>query len=238
MHITPRASVMISCGSRGCRLLQQQQRHHPNGFIAQIRRRYLSNNEKVAKGGTETAASDNGPKISAAATNAASTLSSVSEPWNSGSILLLLGFGGVSIMAYEYYLGVVERTDANKMMQEIKETTAIRRHKLMFENKDKPALYQGRITTVYKHMGGSHGLRKAKQDDVVDILQENVGPHGIYNLCRLYDDKKKKPENPEQGRTVKSIGWYPMKYIEKIEEPEEIVEEKPARSGWKRFFGF
>ena len=46
--------------------------------------------------------------------------------------------------------------------------------------------------------------------DVVDILEEQIGAGGTYNLCRLVRQEEGKKE------VVVSVGWYPMSCLEKV----------------------
>jgi hypothetical protein len=54
-------------------------------------------------------------------------------------------------------------------------------------------------------MGGVYGLMGVKEGDILDVLEEGVGPDKFYNLCR---------QNDENGKPV-AIGWYPSVYTSK-----------------------
>jgi len=96
------------------------------------------------------------------------------------------------------------------MVGVLSEETRQKRQALLEEGKDKPALYNCVVKESYK-MGGSHGLEDVKVNDIVEILQEGVGPGGSYHLCRTRD---------QEGNVV-SIGWYPIGFMEK-EKPSSL----------------
>ena len=52
-------------------------------------------------------------------------------------------------------------------------------------------------------------MKHARVSDVVEVLEENVGPKNdkLYHLCR----KK------TQDGQVMSIGWFPIRFLEKID---------------------
>lgn len=58
--------------------------------------------------------------------------------------------------------------------------------------------------------------------DVVEVLQEGVGPDRSYNLCRL-------PADPEHGVGVGTLlatdtyGWFPTRWLQKLDHYEAIV---------------
>mmetsp|Transcript_10911 Transcript_10911/g.13133 ORF Transcript_10911/g.13133 Transcript_10911/m.13133 type:complete len:182 (+) Transcript_10911:175-720(+) len=57
---------------------------------------------------------------------------------------------------------------------------------------------------------GSKSLTNVQIGEAVDVLEEGVGPDGMYNLCRTCPQDKKSSMNA-------SIGWFPMSCLEKIE---------------------
>ena len=78
------------------------------------------------------------------------------------------------------------------------------------EESSKPSLFQCRVMAVPKYFDGTKSLMGVEVGDVVDVLEEQVGPGGTYNLCRLVRQNDKKQES------VISVGWYPMGCLEKV----------------------
>ena len=124
--------------------------------------------------------------------------------WDSGSLLIALGWTGLAVFALDRYLQYTDRQDAMNMVGMLSEESRQKRQVLLEEWKDKPTLYKCIVKESYK-MGGSHGLKDVQVNDIVEVLQEGVGPGESYHLCRTRD---------EEG-SVKSIGWYPIAFMEK-----------------------
>ena len=78
------------------------------------------------------------------------------------------------------------------------------------EESSKPSLFQCRVMAVPKYFDGTKSLMGVEVGDVVDILNEQIGPGGTYNLCRLVRQEEGKKE------VVVSVGWFPMSCLEKI----------------------
>lgn len=86
------------------------------------------------------------------------------------------------------------------------------RQTLQQEWQDKPALFLVKAIIKYQ-MGGTMGLRNVTVGDVLQVLQENVGPNQGYYLCCTRND---------DGEMI-SIGWYPTSFVEKIHEEKVIT---------------
>jgi len=78
-------------------------------------------------------------------------------------------------------------------------------------DKDNLALFQCTIRRKPKFFDGTRSLMNVEVGDVVDVLEESVGPEGMYNLCRT---------RRESGESKKSIsqneGWFPTTCLEKM----------------------
>lgn len=115
-----------------------------------------------------------------------------------------MGGAGIALLVVDRVLQYLDRREATHMMAYMKEEQAQKQHQLMDEYKDAPALFECTIKVVYR-MGGTHGLKDAREGEVVQVLKEGVGPQGHYNLCRRID---------EAGNVV-AVGWYPIGFMEK-----------------------
>ena len=116
-----------------------------------------------------------------------------------GTPLIAFGWTLVGIL-------LVDRLLQYRQAREVQETIGIlegegttSRSDLFAQWSDRPALFQCVIRQT-SQLGGSNMLHHVKEGDVVDVLEEGVGPERIFNLCR----------------NEKSIGWYPMRYMEKL----------------------
>ena len=124
--------------------------------------------------------------------------------WNSGTILMGLGGAGIALLVIDRTLQYFDRQEAKQIMASIQEEQAQKQIALFDKHKNTPSLFECTVKIAYK-MGGTHGLKDVKEGQVVQVLEQAVGPQGHYNLCRTVD---------EQGNPV-SIGWYPISYLEK-----------------------
>lgn len=129
--------------------------------------------------------------------------------WSNGNVLIYLGWTGISVLLVDQYLQMTQKeTDesAEDMVRVIQQESARIKMKLYQQYKDAPALYRATVTHEYKGMGGSHGLQNVQVGEVVEILQENVGPDRHYHLCRTTHGY------------YQQIGWYPVPYLQADEE--------------------
>ena len=125
--------------------------------------------------------------------------------WKSGNLLIYVGWMGLALLVLDRYLQHAERLEANEMIAAIVDETKQKRLQLYEEWGDKPLKFRCKLHEDYS-MGGSHGLEGVEKNDVLEVLQEGVGPGGYYHLCRTTD----------KDGTIKSVGWYPISYLTKI----------------------
>jgi hypothetical protein len=79
-----------------------------------------------------------------------------------------------------------------------------------------PSLDGTKMLTRTRVRGSSGGInRNIQMNDVVEILEAGIGPNQDYHLCRLRQQKKS-DKNSETGTASAAIGWYPIKFLEKI----------------------
>ena len=159
-----------------------------------------------------------------------SSSSSWRSAWQSGTILLTIGWTGLALLVLDRYLQYQqfsERLDAAAMVQTMEEEIRREKFRLHQEWHDKPVLFYAVIRREYKQMGGSHGLRGAHVGDVVEILDEGVGPERAYNVCRL---RGRAEEGGVAGVGEDQIGWFPVAFMEKVPPPTE------KKSIWRRMF--
>ena len=141
-------------------------------------------------------------------------ISWLGRSWRNGNILLGIGYTGLVLFGIDLYLQYIqnlEKRSSYQIMVALQEETAIKRREIYEQYKNHPTLYQCIVQTEYKNMGGINGIQNIQLYDLVDVLEENVGPDGYYDLCRIYEK--------DDGITIKSIGWYPKKYLQRLETP-------------------
>jgi hypothetical protein len=154
------------------------------------------------------------------------TVTSWRTSWDNGSILIGLGWSGLALLALDRYLLHQIQNDSETMIETIRDESMRQKQALVAVWRDQPALYECIIRREYKNMGGSHGLVGVAVGDVVQVLQQGVGPNLQYNLCRVPRQRTIGDEEEQ----AEAIGWYPMAFME------QIPVAAPKRSWWRRSF--
>jgi len=78
------------------------------------------------------------------------------------------------------------------------------------DREESPMLFRCLVRRTLRNFDGTKCLTNVKVGDVVEVLEEGVGPGNAYNLCRI------RSEN-ESGKDEKvSVGWFPMTCLEKL----------------------
>ncbi|GKZ00376.1 hypothetical protein MPSEU_000990600 [Mayamaea pseudoterrestris] len=139
----------------------------------------------------------------------ASLFSKIRDMWNSGTILIGIGGAGVTLLlldrTLQYYDDYNRQQTTESMAASLQIQQQQRHADLMDKYKNHPALFECTVEVVYE-MGGTHGLTNVRQNQVLQVLQEGVGPNKQYNLCRTIID---------EDHPFASIGWYPMSFLAK-----------------------
>ena len=77
---------------------------------------------------------------------------------------------------------------------------------------------------VRRDKGFAHSMTGiVKVGDVLEVYQEGVGPNGLYNLCRL-------PADPNDPLAIDTWGWFPTRWLQKLEDYEAILREHSKAS--------
>lgn len=84
----------------------------------------------------------------------------------------------------------------------------------------KPTLFH---CVVRKTSGLTHCLSGVRLGDVVEILEEGVGPDKAYNLCRL------PAKDNEASLSRDTYGWFPIRWLQKLEHYESMVREQQGQ---------
>ena len=80
----------------------------------------------------------------------------------------------------------------------------------------KPILFHCVIRT---NSGLTHCLSGVRLGDVVDILEEGVGPNQDYNLCRLH-------ARDDEPLSRDTYGWFPIRWLQKLHHYESMAREQ------------
>jgi hypothetical protein len=80
-----------------------------------------------------------------------------------------------------------------------------------------------RLCVVRRNTGFTHCLSGVQIGDVVEVLQEGVGPERSYNLCRV-------PANPEDPMSTDIYGWFPTRWLQKLDNYDQMVHDQLKQS--------
>ena len=96
-------------------------------------------------------------------------------------------------------------------------TTRKEERRLLDEGIAKTLKFKCIVRRVPRNFDGHKCLQNVKVGDVVDVIEEGVGPGGQYNLCMIESTANNSlKESSDDGSTF-SIGWFPCSCLEKLE---------------------
>ena len=90
----------------------------------------------------------------------------------------------------------------------------------------KPTLFH---CVIRKNQGLVHCLPGVQLGDVVEILEERVGPEKSYNLCRLPAKPATQNQSEDDERLSISrdtYGWFPIRWLQKLDHYESMVQKQ------------
>lgn len=131
----------------------------------------------------------------------------------------MLGYVGYSMWQQKQHDDMIQQTQQQnsaksralqqelrkKYLRSVEEEARVRQETLE-KYRGHASLFQCEIMVAFP-LDGQMGLRDVKIGDVVDVLEDNVGPGGAYNLCRVASGEQDKKEQ---------VGWYPIQCMQKI----------------------
>lgn len=126
-----------------------------------------------------------------------------------GTPEILIGGSIIALLGVDYFLQQQQDSQRKVVMNNLQ--SVIRRDEYLVQNDTEellkqPVLFECIIRRVPKLFDGSQCLKGAAVGDRVAVLQEQVGPDGMYNMCKL--EKK--------GSAEIRIGIFPTQCLEKI----------------------
>ena len=77
---------------------------------------------------------------------------------------------------------------------------------------------------IRRTRGLTHSISNIQVGDVVEVLEEGVGPNKEYNLCRF-------PAPIDQPHALDSVGWFPIRWLQKLEDYERIAQRSGSMVG-------
>jgi len=146
--------------------------------------------------------------------------------WQNGTPEIIVGTVLLLGACAEFYLQGQETTEKERLMMEMHEMTRHGSIEDMEEMEDwlnrQNPLFDCTVRRLPLNMDGYKCIQGVKVGDVVEILEEKVGPEEMYNLCRTKmntTDGNNNNDNEDvvvRGKPI-SAGWFPTMCLEKVE---------------------
>jgi len=139
-------------------------------------------------------------------------------------------FGGIilAVVGIDYYLQQRNDRQRSEMIrrfeEEVKQDEEVSRkeeRELINNNggAGMKSLFQCAVRKVPQQFDGHKCLTNLKVGDVVNVLQEGVGPDNKYNLCSIErSGASLSSATAAKEETQMSVGWFPCSCLEKIEQ--------------------
>jgi hypothetical protein len=157
-----------------------------------------------------------------------------------GSVLLVVGWSALALVVLDRYLQHVDRQDAVRLVASVSVQQQRERDEMHRQFASAPALHRVEVVTAYHEMGGTRGLQaRLAVGDVLEVLQEHVGPSGLYLMVRTSrpvsaaSQGEGKVDN--EGTEPPQIGWYPRAFVKAVEE--EPSASASGRGIFRRIWG-
>lgn len=124
----------------------------------------------------------------------------------------------ITVVGVDYMLQLRNDQQRQDMVKQLE--MQVHRDAIISRKEDKELIQKGLdpkfrcvIRTVPDQFDGHKVLRNCKVGDIVDVLEEGVGPDRMYNLCSI---TRRTPNNDKKQGV--SIGWFPTSCLQKIDE--------------------
>jgi len=118
----------------------------------------------------------------------------------------------ITALTVDQVLQYRERQERNSIMNEMHNLTRVGSLDDVTEMEEwlnkKNSLFDCVVRTAPASLDGYKCLKGIEVGDIVEVLEEKVGPGNMYNLCRTKVDL-------ESAKPV-AAGWVPTMYLEKI----------------------
>jgi len=146
--------------------------------------------------------------------------SSSSSTWKrNGTPEIIIGTTILTLLGVDYYLQTKQDESRQEIMSTLQQTIRNDHQKeLRVETNEKSQeqlkiiepLFPCIVRRLPNLFDGSKSLMGVQVGDEVKVLEERVGPDGMYHLCRL--------EKTHEGRgtTAVTVGWFPISCLEKL----------------------
>ena len=135
-----------------------------------------------------------------------------------GTPEIIIGTTIFVLVGVDNYLQKQQEASRQEIMLNLK--TAIRHDETKEKQKEedqvsipphKVKIFDCIVRRIPKYFDGNKSLMGVNVGDRVSILQESVGPDGMYHLCRLEKGKNRRKDGDDAP-----VGWFPISCLEKL----------------------
>lgn len=139
---------------------------------------------------------------------------------SNGTPEILLGSTILLIASIDYTLQQRDTTNKSQMMEELQAQVSFDAKQLEMDNKklykkEKPTImFTCLVKRVPPNFDGHKCLVGVEVGDILNVIEEGVGPGGQYNLCFVKNDDR----DSRSDEMDVNVGWFPCSCLEVIKE--------------------
>lgn len=142
----------------------------------------------------------------------ASNESSRSEWRKNGTPEILIGGSILLLIGLDFFLQRNQDKQRRGVMHDLQ--TIIRQDEKQQKDSEedvskRPIIFKCKVKRIPNLFDGSRCLKNVQVGDEVGVIEEGVGPAGMYNLCRL--------EEKQKNNELVHFGIFPIQCLEKIQ---------------------
>mmetsp|Transcript_24736 Transcript_24736/g.36849 ORF Transcript_24736/g.36849 Transcript_24736/m.36849 type:complete len:193 (-) Transcript_24736:415-993(-) len=114
-----------------------------------------------------------------------------------------------------------ERKETVRRLQEVMDADDERlKNEVAEEREDtlsRPTMFKCVVRQVPAMFDGPRCLTGVENGDIVDVIEERVGPDGGYNLCRYSGEKEEGSKSTSENvEDMIFVGWFPTSCLQKL----------------------
>jgi len=148
--------------------------------------------------------------------------SRLSELRHNGTPEMVIGITVLAVLGVDYAIQVRNGEQKEEMyrqlQREVKRDGEIAREDMMKAGTDSTkSLFQCTVRRIPPNFDGHKCLTDVRIGDVVDVMEEGIGPGGQYNLCSIRRETQQNKRDDNSGSKNRvSVGWLPCSCLEKV----------------------
>ncbi len=146
----------------------------------------------------------------------------LAELRHNGTPEMIIGITVLAVLGVDYAIQVRNGEQKEEMyrqlQREVKRDGEIAREDMIKAGLDsEKALFKCVVRRIPPNFDGHKCLTDVSIGDVVDVMEEGVGPGGQYNLCSIRRKTQQiRCEDKSESENRVSVGWLPCSCLEKV----------------------